>query len=489
MSSRFYPSLAEVLWSEAPAPEWLSGSADSAWQQTVAAMQQLWVDVGCLGVGASCPVGWWPLAERDRDILPGQRWLFTANLSIGNLSQPHQIVVPVMPRDALKQEQYFCIVTAAFAAIALKAKHPETGQKGVAFSFEPQIIHRAWGALRTRVAAVRQDSLDLWDAVFDDYPLLPPDYRVLSRFSTLLMMSAHDRLPMPERHPEQQLFLMPASVDSQEMPQSVASRPPQGNHHVEQFPAMEGRIDGEGEPSDRAQSATQEPLSESDLLRAIAHEVQTPLATIRTLTRLLLRREDLTPLCRRYVKNIERECTEQIDRFGLFFRATELDPEKIRLQITSLTELLESNLPRWKDHVERRGSSFELDIPADFPSVVSDPNTLDAMLTGVIDRISRSAPAGSHIIAKLVHAGEQVKLQFQVHAEDLGVDDNGRAPLPLQALGQWLVLQPETGALSLSISMTQQLFKALGAKFTVRHQPEQGETLTIYLPQHFEKPG
>ena len=470
------------MWSESPAPEWLSGSEDSAWQQTVAAMRQLWLDVGCLGVGASCPVSWWPMAVEDREILPGQRWLFTANLSAANLSHPHQIVVPVMPRDSLKHEQYFCIVTSAFAAIALKAKHPETGQKGVTFSFEPHIIHRVWGALRARVAAVRQDSLDLWDAVFDDYPLLPPDYRVLSRFSSLLMMSAHDRLPMPKTHPEPQLFLMPASLDIEEIPHSAPARQP------DRFQNTNRLHERNGEQADRAKFEGQEPLSESDLLRAIAHEVQTPLATIRTLTRLLLRREDLTPLCRRYVKSIERECTEQIDRFGLFFRATELDPEKIRLQITSLTELLESNLPRWKDHVERRGSTFELDIPEDFPSVVSDPKTLDAMLTGVIDRISRSAPAGSHIIAKLVHAGEQVKLQFQVNVEEVSSKDNGHAPLPLQALGQWLVLQPETGALSLSISMTQQLFKALGAKFTVRHQPEQGETLTIYLPQHLEKP-
>ena len=447
-------------------------------------MQQLWRDVGSMGVGASCPVAWWPFQdnalEEERDILPGQRWLFTSNLSVGNLSQPHQIVVPVMPRDSLKQEQFFAVVTSAFSAIALKAPHPETGDRGVTFSFEPQVVRRVWRALRTRVQAVRQDSVDLWDAVLEDYPLLPPDYRVLSRFSSLLMMSAHDRLPMPDNHPEQQLFLMPPSLDFVEDIPHVRI-PPLGK---EQNP------DGQAPPERgaREDSAPPEPLSESEFLRAIAHEVQTPLATIRTLTRLLLRRDDLTPLCRRYVENIERECTEQIDRFGLFFRATELDPDNIRLQATSLIELLHGNLPRWKQHVERRGSTFELDIPDNSPSVVSDPNTLDAMLTGVIDRISRGAPAGSHIVAKIAHAGEQVKLQFQVNSDDFDISGSC-APTPLRALGQLLVVQPETGALSLSTSMTQQLFTALGAKFTVRYQPECGETLTIYLPRHHEKSG
>lgn len=455
-------------------------------------MQQLWRDIGTMGVGASCPVIWWPLSDRtrdaERDILPGQRWLFTANLSVGNLSQPHQIVVPVMPRDSLKQEQFFVAISPAFSAVALKAAHPETGDRGVTFSFEPQVIRRVWRALRTRVQAVRQDSVDLWDAVLEDYPLLPPDYRVLSRFSSLLMMSAHDRLPMPENHPEQQLFLMPPSLDSvEEIPQV---RIPVGDTQSDDT-QPDGTASKEHASRDRSskpENASPEPLSESEFLQAIAHEVQTPLATIRTLTRLLLRRDDLTPLCRRYVENIERECTEQIDRFGLFFRATELDPDNIRLQATSLTELLQANQPRWTQHVERRGSTFELDIPEDSPSIVSDPNTLDAMLTGVIDRISRGAPAGSHIVAKIVQAGGQVKLQFQVNNDEFDCGDS-HVPTPLRALGQLLVVQPETGALSLSTSMTQQLFTALGAKFTVRQQPDCGETLTIYLPQHHEKPG
>ncbi|MEM9569198.1 MAG: histidine kinase dimerization/phospho-acceptor domain-containing protein, partial [Cyanobacteria bacterium P01_E01_bin.34] len=471
MSSRFFPSLIDVIWSGSPTPEWLSGTEDSAWKQTIAAMQQLWRDIGTMGVGASCPVAWWPLPDRTRaerardnelDILPGQRWLFTSNLSVGNLSQPHQIVVPVMPRDALKDEQFFAVVTTAFSAVALKAAHPETGDRGVTFSFEPQVVHRVWRALRTRVQAVRQDSVDLWDAVLEDYPLLPPDYRVLSRFSSLLMMSAHDRLPMPENHPEQQLFLMPPSLDFvEEIPQvripnedKLAKRPISTEYVADERPSKDRSSQ---EYTSKPENAPPEPLSESEFLRAIAHEVQTPLATIRTLTRLLLRRDDLTPLCRRYVESIERECTEQIDRFGLFFRATELDPDNIRLQATSLTELLQANQPRWTQHVERRGSTFELDIPEDSPSIVSDPNTLDAMLTGVIDRISRGAPAGSHIVAKIVHAGEQVKLQFQVSNDEFDCGDS-HVSTPLRALGQLLVVQPETGALSLSTSMTQQLF-------------------------------
>ena len=54
------------------------------------------------------------------------------------------------------------------------------------------------------------------------------------------------------------------------------------------------------------------------------HEVRTPLATIRTLIRSLLRRRDLTALVRQRLEQIDGECSEQIDRFGLIFLAAEL---------------------------------------------------------------------------------------------------------------------------------------------------------------------
>ena len=56
--------------------------------------------------------------------------------------------------------------------------------------------------------------------------------------------------------------------------------------------------------------------SEISLLEALTHEIRTPLATIRTLIRSLLRKKDLTRVVKDRLKQIHIECTEQIDRFG-----------------------------------------------------------------------------------------------------------------------------------------------------------------------------
>jgi signal transduction histidine kinase len=44
------------------------------------------------------------------------------------------------------------------------------------------------------------------------------------------------------------------------------------------------------------------------------------------------------------------------------------------------------------------------------------------------------------------------------------------------------MFQPETGSLSLNLAVTKNLFQVLGGKLIVRHRPQQGEELTIFLP-------
>ncbi|MFS8909361.1 sensor histidine kinase, partial [Synechococcus sp. OH2] len=127
-------------------------------------------------------------------------------------------------------------------------------------------------------------------------------------------------------------------------------------------------------------------------------------------------------------------------------------------------------------------SHLELEIPDELPDVVSDPKALEAVLFGMIDRLARSTPAGSHIRAQLVSAGELVKLQFQVNTPE-GSDSPSSELKSPQAIGQLLVVQPDTGAVSLSLAVTQTLFRALGGYLTVRHRAHRGEILNIYLPR------
>jgi signal transduction histidine kinase len=216
------------------------------------------------------------------------------------------------------------------------------------------------------------------------------------------------------------------------------------------------------------------------LLEAITHEVRTPLATIRTLIRSLLRRSDLAALVRQRLEQIDGECSEQIDRFGLIFLAAELQRQPMRpsrgddqpLARTDLAALLLQLEPLWQRQLSRRGLVFQLELAAELPLVLSDPSRLETMLGGLIDRFSRSLSGGSTVQLSLQAAGNRLKLHL--HSDS----SSGEGNQPHEQVGPVLSWNPSTGSLQLSRQATRQLFEQLGGRLTERS----GSGLTVFFP-------
>jgi len=89
-------------------------------------------------------------------------------------------------------------------------------------------------------------------------------------------------------------------------------------------------------------------ITEAKLLRAISHEVRTPLATIRTLISSTLKKYKMDESMKNRLIQIDNECNEQIDRFGLIFNAAELVsnevPSSNNLAKINLAEIFKSFL-------------------------------------------------------------------------------------------------------------------------------------------------
>ena len=213
------------------------------------------------------------------------------------------------------------------------------------------------------------------------------------------------------------------------------------------------------------------------LLEALSHEVRTPLATIRTLIRSLLKRQGLSELVQRQLRQIDAECSEQIDRFGLIFRAAEMQrrPERERLLArTDLAALVRRQFPLWQRLLLRRGHRLRLDMDGGLPEAMSDPGLLAQMLGGVVDRFSRSLPARSSVLLRLEQAGERLKLQLALEGDEVGRGDAASE----EVVGTVLTWRPETGSLQLSSAATRRLLSSLGARLWERSD----RLLTMFLP-------
>lgn len=400
----------------------------------------------------------------------------SAQVAAGSASKVQ--VVPILPSDPVGRERFCLILTAQFSFLAALGK-TATGESTCLFSFAPEAIQPIWEILRLRVAvSCSGEDLSKLDHLGKQFAPREPSYRLVMQFSQgLANLISQTSPPLPPESgatPGSADSLLPVPHLSQTCPFSTPEAAP-------------GKAD--------SAAANSLPTSEPDaeLLQAIAHEVRTPLTTISTLTRLLLKRSDLPAEAIKRLEAIYRECGEQIDRFSLIFRAVELETQArqppMHLGPVPLGQVLQQSIPRWQKLAERRSLSLEVSLPPQLPTVVSDPTMLDQVLTGVIGRFSHSLPMGSQIQIQVTLAGDQLKLQVRSQAgaspsQPTQTAKSLRHSMPpmLKSVGQLLMLQPETGNLSLSLSVTKNLFQALGGKLTVRNLPQQGEILTIFLP-------
>lgn len=391
-----------------------------------------------------------PPAREEPDISPLQ--------DLGILSLPAS--------DPLTTEQFCLVFTPTFSMVMVLGQDFLESPR-FQFSFDPAVIQAAWECLRQRIALNYPDKLaEIEDSVIRFAPI-PPSYQLVTQFSRLLL--GH-------------LSVQGDQEDARRVRKTVNAYPVK--------PVVEADIPFQAKPAAALPSkASSFRGLDVELLQAIAHEVRTPLTTIRTLTRLLLRRKDLIKEVRQRLEMIDRECSEQIDRFGLIFRVVELETSATRsntmpLTPTSLDEMFNQSIPRWQQQASQRQLTLDVRLPQKMPTVVSDPTMLDQALTSLIERFTRNLPAGSHIQIQVMLAGEKLKLQFQSQsseAPECAVAQATPAPI-LKSIGQMLTFQPETGNLSLNLAVTKNLFQSLGGKLVVRQRPRRGEVMTVFLP-------
>ncbi len=319
--------------------------------------------------------------------------------------------------------EWFCILVTETFSALVVTSHRH---HSCLWSLHPQVIEAAIAVLSPRIRRPEQQSI--LQARLQNFPPPMPSYQVMARFGAILMAqsSIYQELPIPE-------------------------------------------------------------IQEVDIIKAITHEVRTPLTTIRMLVRSLKRRKDVSTEVKIRLDRVDSECTEQIERFNLIFEAAQLDNYAIALEATQIADILSEGFGRWQEHAGRRQISLEMLLPNEIPAISSNSLLLSQVLNGLIDRLVRSFPPDSHIQLVITSAGEYLKLQFQ---SQVMRQSGGDLPM-LKAVGQWLMLQPETGTLSLSLPTTKTLLKALGGRLTVRMHSTSaaydGEILTIFLPFYSDR--
>lgn len=523
-----FPGLGFPLPQEATQGKAVAGAAQAEWRAAIAAIEQILpalprpvaaapVTGECWDREAAASEGTDMVSFADTVIISGplpvlyevpsgiNAWVLTPQ-PLADLLNGHSLLLPAanqgaklglppvlraLPLDSQIAQplEQFCLMISPSFSVGVVLGQPVGGSSDMQYSFDPSVIAQLWQHLRSQMSKTATDQLDQLNQQISQI-LSAPDYRLVTRFTQALLAHLPHRLgdsraSSPRDSPEVQSIggssqPAPASVSLGE-PLLKASDTTQDLSRVR--PVQD--LPGDDLPEDNGAKRPQD----IELLQAMAHEIQTPLTTIRTLTRSLMRRKELSPDVQKRLARIDQECTQQIDRFNLIFRAVELEtaPAQRQSSLTpiALSHVFQDTIPRWQQQAHRRDLSLDVTLPPDLPRITSDPALLNQVLTGVVEWFTQGLPAQSHIQTRVTLAGHQLKLQFEAESDTKSGTNQlpcGLDRKPLKSLGQVLMVAPETGGLSLNLDVTKNLFQFLGGKLTVRQRPQQGDVLTLFLP-------
>ncbi|WP_018350368.1 DUF4118 domain-containing protein [Longispora albida] len=227
------------------------------------------------------------------------------------------------------------------------------------------------------------------------------------------------------------------------------------------------------------QAAAAGPLAEVDrlrtaLLRAVSHDLRTPLASAKAAVGSLRStevefsaedRDELLATADESLDKLTRLVENLLDMSRLQAGVLGIHAEPV-----SVAEIL----PRVTDDL----GTFQVSLPGDLPDIQADPALVERILANVLANAVRYSPAGRPpMISASAHEG-RVEIRVADHGPGVPEADWERIFLPFQRFGD----RDNTTGVGLGLALSRGLAEAMGGSLDPEVTPGGGLTLTLALP-------
>jgi signal transduction histidine kinase len=225
-----------------------------------------------------------------------------------------------------------------------------------------------------------------------------------------------------------------------------------------------------------------------EFLAAVSHELRTPLTTIKTLTRVLLKKNPSEVERREYLEDIASECDRQIDLVHnlLDLSRVKVGGVEIRSGRVDVGEALRACEKLVRAEAAGRGQQLFIELPADVPPARADHSALRRALSAVAENAIKYTPDGGRVTlrARADEGGSRVAVEVEdtgqgIRAEDLPrVFDRfyrGRA-------GAGDADEQEVPGIGLGLYLARVLVEGMGGSIEASSRVGRGSTFTVRLP-------
>ncbi len=219
------------------------------------------------------------------------------------------------------------------------------------------------------------------------------------------------------------------------------------------------------------------------ILRAVSHDLRTPLAGIKLAAGGLLQRTvTYTPAEARELLETIDECTDRLDQLvGNLLDMSRITADSVRPMLGPV---------RWSDVISPalRGlpeGTVRVELPANMPTVEADPVLLERVIANIVENAVKYAP-GSGITITGASDGMGAATLDGYPSGELRVIDHGAGVPARKVLEMFQPFQrlhdlPQSTGVGLGLAVADGFVKAMGGTLTAQETPGGGLTMVITL--------
>jgi two-component system, OmpR family, sensor histidine kinase KdpD len=218
------------------------------------------------------------------------------------------------------------------------------------------------------------------------------------------------------------------------------------------------------------------------MLRAVSHDLRTPLASIKAMISGL--RDSSVQWTPEQIDEALVTVDEETDRLnrvvGNLLDASRLQIGALAVEIHPM--VLADTVASALQSVNVEPDRLEVSIPHGLPLVLGDPTLLERSLANVISNAVRYSPAGVPVRVEAALVGDEVHLRVVDRGPGVPGTERARVLSPFQRLGD----QRTSDGVGLGFSIAQGFVTAMHGSLTLDDTPGGGLTVTIVLPKAAE---
>ncbi|HJV98553.1 MAG TPA: DUF4118 domain-containing protein [Arthrobacter sp.] len=227
------------------------------------------------------------------------------------------------------------------------------------------------------------------------------------------------------------------------------------------------------------------------ILRAVSHDLRTPLAGIKLAAGALLQRTvSYTPEEVRELLETIDECTDRLDQLvGNLLDMSRITADSVRPMLGPV---------RWSDVVAAalRGlpdGTVRVDLPANMPTVEADPVLLERVIANIVENAVKYAP-GSGITITGSSDGMGAATLDGYPSGELRIIDHGAGVPARKVLDMFRPFQrlhdlPQSTGVGLGLAVADGFVKAMGGTLTAQETAGGGLTMVVTLALSTGEPG